>query len=85
MPYWTDCHEYWIGKSVAFNGLRRHFIYQTRNDSLDSVVMDEGNSRRVLSFCKPIIYNCRHFREGMKAVFTTIVSVTLQFAEGSVC
>ena len=29
----TDCHQYRIGKSVAFNGLRRHFIYQTRNDS----------------------------------------------------
>jgi hypothetical protein len=23
---------------------------------VDSVVMDEGDSRRVLSFCKPIIY-----------------------------
>jgi hypothetical protein len=30
---WTDCHQYWKGKSVAFNGLRRHFVHQTRNDS----------------------------------------------------
>jgi hypothetical protein len=29
----TDCHQSRIGKSVAFNGLRRHLVYQTRNDS----------------------------------------------------
>jgi hypothetical protein len=28
-----DCHQSRIGKSVAFNGLRRHFVHQTRNDS----------------------------------------------------
>jgi hypothetical protein len=46
----TDCHQSRIGKSVAFNGLRRHLVHQTRMTLVDSVVMDEGNSSRGRSF-----------------------------------
>jgi hypothetical protein len=53
MPYWSGLSPILDGKSLAFNGLRRHFVTK---QEMTLTIMDEGNSHRRLSFCKLIMY-----------------------------
>jgi hypothetical protein len=69
----ADCHQCWIGKSVALTDYEGILSTKQEMTLVDSVVMDEGNSCVVPSFCKPIIYKLS-FREGMKesSMLTTL-------------
>ena len=81
----SDCHQYWIGKSVAFNGLRRHLSTKQEMTLVDSVVMDEGNSHRVLNFCKPIIYKLSGRDEGSLTQSLSRWAVACSFRDALSC